>query len=228
MTDGSPPDRDPLPGRRERKKLATRHALSAAALQLATERGLENVTIEDITARADVALRTFRNYFASKYEAICAIAADRARQIGATLLDRPASEPLREALINAVLQHYQGTDLALGHESMAAIKLVAGSPAIRGEYLKINAEMQDALAAAIGERTGTDPGTDMYPQILAGAVIAATQVAIRRWFRADPPEPLLPIIELALRQLAGVCSEPAFSDQQRSSSSCVPQLRLSS
>ncbi len=85
---------------------------------------------------------------------------------------------------------------------MAAIRLVAGSPAIRGEYLKINAEMQDALAAAIGERTGTDPGTDMYPQILAGAVIAATQVAIRRWFRADPPEPLLPIIELALRQRA--------------------------
>jgi AcrR family transcriptional regulator len=219
VTDGSPPDPDrgPLPGRRERKKLATRHALSAAALQLAAERGLENVTIEDITARADVALRTFRNYFASKYEAICAIAADRARQIGATLLERPASEPLREALINAVLQHYQGTDLALGQESMAAIKLVVGSPAIRGEYLKINAEMQDALAAAIGERTGTDPGTDMYPQILAGAVIAATQVAIRRWFRADPPEPLLPIIELALRQLAGACSEPAFSDQQRSS-----------
>jgi AcrR family transcriptional regulator len=212
VTDGSPPDPDrgPFPGRRERKKLATRHALSAAALQLATERGLENVTIEDITARADVALRTFRNYFASKYEAICAVAADRARQIGATLLERPAGEPLREALINAVLQHYQGTDLALGQESMAAIKLVVGSPAIRGEYLKINAEMQDALAAAIGERTGTDPGTDMYPQILAGAVIAATQVAIRRWFRADPPEPLLPIIELALRQLAGACSEPAF------------------
>jgi AcrR family transcriptional regulator len=219
VTDGSPPDPDhgPLPGRRERKKLATRHALSEAALQLATERGLENVTIEDITARADVALRTFRNYFASKDEAICAIAADRARQIGAALLQRPASEPLQEALINAVLQHYQGTDQPFGQEQMAAIRLIVGSPAIRGEYLKINTEMQDALAAAISERTGTDPGTDMYPQILAGAVIAATQVAIRRWFRADPPEPLLPLIELALHQLASACSEPAFFDQQRSS-----------
>ena len=46
MTDGSP-----LPGMRERKKLATRHALSSAALQLAVERGLENVTIEDISAQ---------------------------------------------------------------------------------------------------------------------------------------------------------------------------------
>jgi AcrR family transcriptional regulator len=204
-------------GRRERKKLATRHALSSAALQLAVERGLENVTIEDITARADVALRTFRNYFANKYEAICAFATDRARHIGASLVERPASEPLWGALINAVLQHYQGTEQAFDQESMTAIKLIVGSPAIRGEYLKINAEMQDALAAAIAERTGTDPGTDMYPQVLAGAVTAATQVAIRRWHHADPPEPLLPLIELALRKLAAACSEPLIAHDREAS-----------
>ena len=43
------------------------------ALRLAVERGLENVTVEDITAEAGVSLRTFGNYFSSKYEAICAI-----------------------------------------------------------------------------------------------------------------------------------------------------------
>lgn len=32
--------------------------------------GLENVTVEDITAEADVSLRTFGNYLSSKYEAI--------------------------------------------------------------------------------------------------------------------------------------------------------------
>ena len=39
-----------MTGLRERKKLATRKALSDAALRLAIERGLENITIEDITA----------------------------------------------------------------------------------------------------------------------------------------------------------------------------------
>ena len=197
-----------MTGLRERKKLATHQALSSAALRLAVERGLDNVTIENITAEADVALRTFRNYFASKYEAVAAIGADRARRIGMSLLERPVTEPLWEALTHAVLEHYEGTDQAFGRERMAALGRVLQTPAMRGEYLKVNFEMQNALATAIAERTGTDLRADMVPQVLAGAVTAASQVAIRRWYAADPPEPLRPILERALRQLASACAEP--------------------
>jgi AcrR family transcriptional regulator len=196
-----------MAGLRERKKLATRQALSSAALRLAIERGLENVTIEDITTEADVALRTFRNYFASKYEAVAAIGADRARRIGASLVRRPAGEPLWEALSYAVLEHYEGTDQAFSPQTMAALGQVLQAPAMRGEYLKVNFEMQNALAAAIAERTGTDVEAGMFPQVLAGAVTAASQVAIRRWYGSDPPVPLRPILELALRQLASACSQ---------------------
>jgi AcrR family transcriptional regulator len=196
-------------GLRERKKLATRQALSSVALRLAVERGLENVTIEDITAEADVALRTFRNYFASKYEAVAAIGADRARRIGMSLLERPPGEPLWDALTHAVLQHYEGTDRAFSREVMTSIGRVLQTPAMRGEYLKVNFEMQNALAMAIAERTGTDVVADMFPQILAGAVTAASQVAIRRWYAADPPVPLRPLLERALQQLASACSPSA-------------------
>jgi len=47
----------------------------------------------------------------------------------------------------------------------------------------------------------------MYPRILAGAVIAAAQVAVRRWSAADPPVPLGPLLRRALEQLATACSE---------------------
>lgn len=80
---------------------------------------------------------------------------------------------------------------------------------MRGEYLKVNFEMQNALAAAIAERTGTNLEADMFPQVLAGAVTAASQVAVSRWYAADPPEALRPILERALRQLASACSQPA-------------------
>lgn len=204
----SPDDQGIRVGLRERKKLATRQALSSAALRLALERGLENVTIEDITAAAGVSLRTFRNYFASKYESITALGAERARRIGASLLERPAEEPLWEALTSAVLQYYEGADQALGTDTMTALRLILNAPAMRGEYLKINSEIQNALSAAIAQRTGTDPAADMFPQILAGAVTAASQVALRRWYAADPPVPLRPILERALEQLATACSQP--------------------
>src|SRR6266849_3030020 len=201
---------DPRPrgGLRELKKLAVRRALGSAAFRLAMERGLENVTVEDITAEADVSLRTFGNYFSSKYEAICALGTDRARRIGAELLARPAREPLWQALVSVVLAHYEGAGQAPDAEWLARLRLVLRSPAIRGEDLKVTSEMHEALAEAIAARTGTDIGQDMYPRILAGAVIAAAQVAVRRWSAADPPVPLGPLLRRALEQLATACSQP--------------------
>jgi AcrR family transcriptional regulator len=53
-------------GRRERRAAETRLRLFRCALQLFAERGLANVTVEDITEAADVGKGTFFNYFESK------------------------------------------------------------------------------------------------------------------------------------------------------------------
>jgi AcrR family transcriptional regulator len=56
----------PAIGRRERRATETRLKLFRAALKLFTERGFQNVTVEDITEGADVGKGTFFNYFESK------------------------------------------------------------------------------------------------------------------------------------------------------------------
>jgi AcrR family transcriptional regulator len=201
-------------GLRERKKVATRKALGIAAMRLAVERGLDNVLVEDIADAAGVSPRTFNNYFSSKHEAICALGFDRAMRIGAALRERPAGEPLWDAITAAVMSEYGSADRALGEDWMTGVRLVTQEPALRGEYLKVQAMTQYSLAEAIGLRMGLKPAAggsggsplrvngSMFPRILAAAVTAAVQAAMERWLHADPPTALAPLIRRGLQQLA--------------------------
>lgn len=203
-------------GLRERKKQATRQALSLAALRLAVQRGLQNVLIDDIAAEVGVSPRTFNNYFSSKYEAICGLAVDRALRIGAELRRRPASEPLWDAIIHAVLQQYAGVSERADQDWRAGIRLVTSAPELRGEYLKALSAVQVSLAEAIAERTGTTVADDMFPRIVAGTVTTASDVAIDHWLNAARPSSLVSTIRLALRQLADGLPIPKTSRQRAS------------
>jgi len=55
---------------RERKRLETRHALEVAALDLALENGIANLTVDQVVERANLSRRTFFNYFASLPDAL--------------------------------------------------------------------------------------------------------------------------------------------------------------
>jgi AcrR family transcriptional regulator len=187
---------------RQRKKLATRHALGFAAMRLAIERGLENVVVEDIAAAAGVSARTFNNYFSSKYEAICSLSMDRGRMAGLALRRRPADEPLTDAITEAVLGPYGAAEQVPDREWIEGLRLVTQSPVLQGEYLRTLHATQQALAEAIADRIGTDLRTDMFPALLAGAVTASVQVAMEYWLRADPPTALAPLVRHALDQLA--------------------------
>jgi AcrR family transcriptional regulator len=189
-------------GLRERKKLATRQALSHAALQLALERGWGNVVREDIAAAAGVSVRTFNNYFSSKEEAIVSLAVARAGRIAAELRARPAAEPLAAAITGAFDGQYAGAGQA-GGEWASRIRLIVSAPELRAEYLKALAVIERSLAEAVAERLGTDPERDLYPHVLAAAVYGAERVAITRWLESGPPGGLRGLLREALAQVLG-------------------------
>ncbi|MEV4168816.1 TetR family transcriptional regulator [Nonomuraea sp. NPDC049709] len=212
-----------MSGLRERKKQATREALMTAALRLALERGLENVRVEDIAAAAGVSARTYNNYFASKYEAITARHTDRVLGAVTALRARPPGEPFWEAVTEAMVlpweQHAGTADAAPPAELLASIRMLSDEPALRAESLRVAFAADGELAAAVAERSGTNPARDLYPHLVAAAVTAAVQAAVGHWLRADPPVPLVPLLRDSLRALAAGLPAPSGPPSQQGETS---------
>lgn len=198
---------------RERKKRDTRIALSWAAIELVVRRGLENVKVEDIAAAAGVSPRTFNNYFSSKGEAIAFRQLERIRQIAGELRDRPADEPLWEAVTAAVEARY-ALGMAAGETSgpdpewAAGIARMVAEPALRGELFRAYIGGETALAEAVAARTGTDVQRDLYPRLVAGAIGVAMREAMAHSMSGAPMAGVIQVLREALDQFAAGLPKP--------------------
>ena len=194
-----------MSGLRERKKQATRDALSWAALRLVVDRGWDGVLVEDIAAAAGVSPRTFNNYFSSKAEAIASRHLDRFRQLADALRDRPAEEPLWDALRGALAVIYPPEQSAPDGWT-AGVRLLAAHPALVAEFARADLDGELVVAAAVAERVG--PADPMYPRLVAAAVRAATRIAMDRWMSVEHPDPLGPMVLAALDRFATGLDRP--------------------
>ncbi|QKG18852.1 TetR family transcriptional regulator [Actinomadura verrucosospora] len=184
---------------RERKKVATRQALSRAAALLAVERGVEGVTIEAIADAAGVSPRTFHNYFPGKEEAIVAPLTDGAQAVIDALRVRPAGEPIWDALRAVVREVLLQTDTR--DETIALLRVVKRNPGLVGKQLCGLGEMQRQIAEVIAARTGTHAGRDLYPHLLAGAAGVAMRTAVDLWVDGSGGADLPELIDSAFAQL---------------------------
>jgi AcrR family transcriptional regulator len=192
-------------GLRERKKLVTRAALGQAAWRLTIELGYEHARVEDIAAAAGVSARTFNNYFSSKEDALLSVGADRGARMVAALRARPDGEPLWEALAHAVSVQFAGA----GEVPRAYARSVRFPPELSAAQRRLHASIEVALTAAIADRTGTDADRDLYPRLVAGVVVSATQTAFDHWRTSEPDAPFPEVLREVLRHVAAGLPVPS-------------------
>ncbi len=204
----------------KRQKQATRAALRAAALRLAVRHGVENVTVEQIAAEADLALRTFFNHFSSKEEAVVAAAAAGAEALVAEFRARPPGESVLQAIREAVLVVMDRDD-AVGRDHIQVLRLMQHTPALVRQQMAVLTAQERALADAIADRVAAGDRADVYPQLCAAAALAALRVVFSRWLSRtanteDTPAlaALRDEVDDALAQLAAGLDRPGTPGQR--------------
>ncbi|MFI9467118.1 TetR family transcriptional regulator [Streptomyces sp. NPDC052492] len=183
-------------GLRERKKRATRAALTEAAVRLAAEQGADQVTVEAISAAAGVSVRTFFNYFDSRDDAFVVVDADASERVRRSLLAAPPGlsplEALREALATELREAERQHELWSLHA-----RVLRASPHLLvrnlGAQMADETGLAEAIAARIraGGRAGETPappadGVDraapgLYPRLLAAVAGSAVRVSVQHW-----------------------------------------------
>jgi AcrR family transcriptional regulator len=204
----TPPATEPPVSLRERKKQATRRLLRRAALGLVAERGLANVTVEDIAEAAEVSPRTFFNYFPSKEAVLFGGDPDRA----AVLRERVATHAPGEPVITALR-----AVLARDAESMAdelrslggdpadwlrRMKAARADPLVRAAHAAQMAMIERAIAEGIAARLGADQETDPYPGVLAAAAVSVVRACLSFWTGTSGAVQLGDLIDQAFQALA--------------------------
>ncbi len=145
---------EPL-GRRERKKAATRKAISDVATMMFLERGFDNVSIREVADAADVSPTTVFAHFAQK-EALVFDEDDEQRdRLVAAVRERVAG-----ITINRALYDFYAAEVALnvqehGDEvTRTFMTFLNETPALREYAARMWLRHEDALAAAIADELG--------------------------------------------------------------------------
>jgi AcrR family transcriptional regulator len=205
-------------GRRDRKKQATRRALRNAALELVAERGFAHVTVEDIAEVADVATRTFFNYFPSKESAVVGADPERIEEVRTSLLARPLAESPLQALRWVAVEYAAAIDeefddLGEGREAwFRRFCIVREDPDLLGAFVGHITEVERILVRALAERLGKDPAHDPYPALVTATVFAAARVAALYWSANGGVDSLARLTGAAIDSLAtGLVNEETLS-----------------
>ncbi|MFC4071978.1 TetR/AcrR family transcriptional regulator [Actinoplanes subglobosus] len=196
------------PGLRERKKAATRAALSRTAWTMMLEQGLDAVTPESVAAAADMAPRTFRYHFRNREEAILDELAQQHTRLAGLLRESPADEPIWDCLHRVVPPAVAGFAGDRG-DFAKLIAVIAANPSMLAQNLLMLENVRGLLATAIGERTGTDPHADPYPGLLAGAVTTAISLSVAHWATDSTTTPLPELVGDCLTRFRAGLPAPA-------------------
>jgi len=161
-----------------------REALISAALDLFSERGFEQATVDDIVARAGVGRRSFFRYFPSKESVVFPDHEGCLADMTAFLADRAGDreDPVQRVCEAArlVLRMYAADP----DFSLRRYALTRQVPALRAHELAVVWRYERTLGDYLKLRFAERPDGRLRAEVIASAVVAGHNHALRSWLRS--------------------------------------------
>lgn len=162
----------------ERRKADTRREITREAVRLFVERGPDGVSAEEIARTAGVSTRTFWRYFATKEQAAAPLFAAGLDQTIDHFRDRPAGEPLLEALGRASV--HNSTTWSETSTMLILVRQARDSTELRSVWLQVHHDIERRLAEVIAERRGAS-AQDLRSRLQAGMAVLALRTAMEEY-----------------------------------------------
>jgi AcrR family transcriptional regulator len=161
----------------ERRRIQVSLRIERAGLELLSERGLDDVTVDQIATAAGISTRTFFRYFRNPRDVLTAVPLRESRRMCRALLARPADESLLDGF-HAWFREDGHRDLTTPTGSLEVETLVLWSGIVRRAPELIQSEsramsvLSTELEAVVRRRFSFGAGEDEKVGVLSAAFAA--------------------------------------------------------
>jgi AcrR family transcriptional regulator len=156
-----------------------REALTTAAIELFSANGYDETTVEQISAAAGVAPRTFFHHFATKDDILFHGYAERLEE--ATRRFRASSSG---SLWGALAEASDAVGQAISEQPeifLARAEMYHRLPSLRAKMLRINEDWIDQMTSEVARWLDADAHNDVRPRLAATVINGANRAAIDVW-----------------------------------------------
>ncbi|WP_435277387.1 mycofactocin system transcriptional regulator [Rhodococcus yananensis] len=166
-----------------RRPSTTKENLAAIGIELFTDAGFDETSIDDIAAAAGIARRTFFRYFPSKNALAWGDFDGHLAHMRAHLDAVDDALPLSRALTTALLDFntFPATETA---RHRARMELILGTPALQGYSSVMYQGWRGVIAAFVARRIGAEPDGHI-PRTVGYLMLGVALAAYEQWL-ADP------------------------------------------